>query len=67
VRLQLTLPAGASLVSGQPWAVSERLDPAGSLKGEWLVRARQGARLEAAATSNNAGRDRREIVLGGGR
>jgi len=68
VRLELELPAGASLVSGVRWVASERLEGAtGTLKGEWLVRAKKGERLGLLVFSNNAGKDRKEIVLGGGK
>jgi hypothetical protein len=68
VRLELELPSGASLVSGVRWVASERLEGAtGTLKGEWLVRAKKGEKLAVTVFSNNAGKDRKEIVLGGGK
>jgi hypothetical protein len=35
----------------------------GSLKGEWLVRAPQGAKITVDVLSQNAGADRREVTL----
>ncbi len=67
VRLQLELPPNAALVAGVPWVTSERLaGGAEALQGEWLVRADRGARLGVVVSSNNAGGDRKEIVLAGG-
>jgi hypothetical protein len=64
VRLEIGLPAGAALVSGNNRATSERL-VAGrdALKGEWLVRAGRGAKITLELHSQNAGADRREVVL----
>ena len=64
VRLKLTLPAGASLVSGRDQVMSERLTGGtGTLKGEWVVRAAPGARFVLEALSQNAGVDRQELSI----
>lgn len=64
VRLRLSLPSGAALVSGHNQASSERLMPgSGTLKGEWVVRAPRGARLVVEALSQNAGTDRKELTI----
>lgn len=68
VRLALELPKGGALVSGVPWVTSERLaGGAEALEGEWLVRAEKGERIGVTVASSNAGSDRKEIVLGGGK
>lgn len=64
VRLKLTLPSGATLVSGRDQAVAERLTGGtGTLKGEWLVQGTRGMRCALDVLSQNAGTDRREVVL----
>jgi hypothetical protein len=64
VRLKLTLPAGASLVSGNDQVASERLTGGtGTLQGEWVVRASRGARLAVEALTQNAGTDRKELSI----
>ena len=64
VRLELVLPAAATLVSGKTQVASERLTGGtGQLKGEWLVRAAKGTKLSFSLASQNAGSDRQEITL----
>jgi len=64
VRLKLTLPAGASLVNGNDQAFSERLTGGtGVLRGEWLVRSAQGAKLTVDVLTQNAGTGRQEVTL----
>ena len=64
VRLQLTLPSGATIISGRDQVASERLTGGtGTLKGEWLVRAPRGAKLTVDALSQNAGVSRQEVTL----
>lgn len=63
-RLVLSLPAGATLVQGSNRATSERMNGAGgTLKGTWLVNAAPGAKLTVSILTQNAGEDRKEVVL----
>lgn len=67
VRLTLKTGDGVELVTGFPSAVSERLEgTSGTLTGEWLVRARPGARIEVELITDNAGRDRKTVSVGKG-
>lgn len=64
VRLKMTMPSGVALVSGTDQAANERLTPGtGNFKAEWIVRGAAGARVTIDALSQNAGNDRKEIVL----
>lgn len=63
-RLVLTLPSGATLVQGSNRASSERINGSGgTLKGTWLVNAAPGAKLTISILTQNAGEDRKEVVL----
>jgi hypothetical protein len=67
VRLTLQTGQGVDLVTGYNFATSERLDgTTGTLKGEWLVRARPGARIVVDVTTDNAGRDQKTTTVGKG-
>ncbi len=68
VRLEIDLGDGAELVTGRRAKSSERLvGVTGTLKGEWLVRAKAGTSVEVAVLSEAAGNDRQTITLGGSR
>jgi hypothetical protein len=63
-RLVLTLPAGATLVQGTTRATSERMNGSGgTLKNTWLVNATAGAKVTVSILTQNAGEDRKEVVL----
>ncbi len=67
VRLEITLPDDVDLVTGHRWVTEERLDgEGGTMTAEWMVRV-QGSSTEIIvdAISDNAGHDRRTLVLGG--
>ncbi len=67
--VQLTLQTGkdVELVTGYPFAVSDRLEgTTGTLTGEWLVRANPGARIVVELTTENAGRDQKTATAGKG-
>jgi hypothetical protein len=67
--VQLTLQTGkdVELVTGYPFAVSDRLEgTTGTLTGEWLVRASPGARIVVELTTENAGRDQKTATAGKG-
>ncbi len=67
VRLTLQTGQGVELVNGYNFATSERLDgTTGTLTGEWLVRARPGARVVVDVTTDNAGRDQKTTPVGKG-
>jgi hypothetical protein len=67
VRLTLQTGQGVELVNGYNFATSERLDgTTGTLTGEWLVRARPGARVVVDVTTDNAGRDQKTTSVGKG-
>jgi hypothetical protein len=67
VRLTLQTGQGVDLVTGYNFATSERLDgTTGTLTGEWLVRARPGARVVVDVTTDNAGRDQKTTTVGKG-
>jgi hypothetical protein len=64
VRLELTLPAGASLMSGARWTNSERMTGSGAVfEANWIVRAPRGTKLNIGVFTPNAGNDAKEIVL----
>ncbi len=66
---RLTLQTGkdVELVTGYPFAVSDRLEgTTGTLTGEWLVRADPGARIVVELTTENAGRDQKTATAGKG-
>lgn len=63
-RLTVTLPTGAKLVQGNNRVSSERITGSGgTVKGTWLVDAPAGSRLTVSILTQNAGEDRREVVL----
>jgi hypothetical protein len=64
IRLGIALGAPGTAVPEHRAVTSDNLclDEA-PLSGEWTVRARKGTRITVAATSSNAGQDRREIEL----
>ncbi|HEX5715912.1 MAG TPA: M14 family zinc carboxypeptidase [Thermoanaerobaculia bacterium] len=67
VRLALKTGKDVELVTGYPFAASERLDgTTGSLTGEWLVRADPGAKIVIDLTTDNAGRDQKTATVGKG-
>ena len=64
VRLEVELPDGATLVTGQRWAAAERLaGSSGTIAASWLIRAESGARVTVRLTSQSAGRVSRSITL----
>ena len=66
-RLTLQTGQGVDLVNGYNFATSERLDgTTGTFTGEWLVRARPGARVVVDVTTDNAGRDQKTTTVGKG-
>jgi hypothetical protein len=67
VRLTLQTGGDVELVTGYPFAVSERLEgTTGTLTGEWLVRAKPGAEIAVDVTTDNAGHDRKTATAGKG-
>lgn len=67
VRLTLRTGKDVELVTGYPFAVSNRLEgTTGSLTGEWLVRADPGTKIVVDLTSDNAGRDQKTATVGKG-
>lgn len=67
VRLTLKTGDGVELVTGYPFAVSERLEgTTGTLTGTWLVEARPGAKIVIDLTADNAGRDQKTATVGKG-
>src|SRR6185436_6191505 len=67
VRLTLKTGEGVELVTGYPFAVSERLEgTTGTLEGAWLVQARPGAKIVVDLTTDNAGRDQKTAVVSRG-
>ncbi len=67
VRLTLKTGDGVDMVTGYPSATSDRLDgTTGTLTGEWLVRARPGAKIVVDLTTDNAGRDQKTTTVGKG-
>jgi hypothetical protein len=56
VRLELETGNGVELITGQPTKTSNRLEAqTGTLKAEWLVRAKPGATITVRAVTENAG------------
>ena len=56
---------GVELVTGYPFAVSERLEgTTGTLEGDWLVQARPGAKIVVDLTTDNAGHDQKTATVG---
>ncbi|HYN20787.1 MAG TPA: M14 family zinc carboxypeptidase [Thermoanaerobaculia bacterium] len=67
VRLTLQTGKEVELVTGYPFAVSERLEGiTGTFTGEWLVRAKPGAKIVVDLTTDNAGRDQKTATVGKG-
>ena len=67
VRLTLQTGKDVELVTGYPFAASERLEgTTGTLTGEWLVRANPGAKIVVDVTTDNAGRDQKTATVGKG-
>jgi hypothetical protein len=67
VRLTLQTGQGVDLVNGYNFATSERLDgTTGTFTGEWLVKARPGARIVVDVTTDNAGHDQKTTPVGKG-
>jgi hypothetical protein len=66
-RLTLQTGSGVEMVTGYPFATAERLEgTTGTLKGEWLVRARPGTKVVVDLTTDNAGRDQKTVTIGKG-
>lgn len=67
VRLELATGDGVELVTGYPFATADRLEgTTGTVEGEWLVRARPGARITVAVKSDHAGGDTETTTVGKG-
>ncbi|HEX4954667.1 MAG TPA: M14 family metallopeptidase [Thermoanaerobaculia bacterium] len=67
VRLRLQTGVDVEMVTGYPVAVADRLEgTSGTLTGEWLVRARPGAKIVVDVTTDNAGRDQKTVTVGKG-
>jgi hypothetical protein len=67
VRLGLQTGKGVELLTGYPFVTAERLEgTTGTLTGEWLVRADDGAKIVVDATTDNAGRDQKTTTVGKG-
>lgn len=63
-RLTLSLPSGSKLVQGNNRVTSERIaGSGGTLEATWLVSANAGDKLTIRILTQNAGEDRREVVL----
>ena len=63
-RLTITLPSGASLVQGNNRSANERIaGSGGTTKATWMVSATPGAKITVSILTQNAGEDRREVVL----
>jgi len=63
-RLTITLPSGASLVQGNNRSANERITGSGGTsKATWIVNATPGAKITVSILTQNAGEDRREVVL----
>lgn len=63
-RLTITLPSGASLVQGNNRSANERINGSGGTsKATWMVSATPGAKITVSILTQNAGEDRREVVL----
>lgn len=67
VRLALKTGEDVTLVTGYPFATTERLEgTTGTLAGEWLVRTEPGAKVVVDLTTDNAGRDQKTATVGKG-
>lgn len=67
VRMTLQTGQGVELVNGYNFATAERLDgTTGTFTGEWLVKARPGARIVVDVTTDNAGHDQKTTSVGKG-
>ncbi len=63
-RLTITLPSGANLVQGNNRSANERITGSGgTTKATWMVSATPGAKITVSILTQNAGEDRREVVL----
>jgi hypothetical protein len=67
VRMTLQTGQGVDLVDGYNFAVTERLEgTTGTFAGEWLVKARPGAKIVVDVATDNAGRDQKTLTVGKG-
>jgi hypothetical protein len=67
VRLTLKTGDGVEMVTGYPAVTSDRLEgTTGTLTGEWLVRARPGAKIVVDLATDSAGRDQKTTTVGKG-
>lgn len=67
VRLTLKTGEGVEMVTGYPAVTSDRLEgTTGTLTGEWLVRARPGAKIVVDLATDSAGRDQKTTTVGKG-
>ena len=67
VRLALKTGDGVEMVTGYPSVTADRLEgTTGTLMGEWLVRARPGAKIVIDLTTDSAGRDQKTTTVGKG-
>ena len=67
VRLALKTGDGVEMVTGYPSVTADRLEGStGTLTGEWLVRARPGAKIVVDLTTDSAGRDQKTTTVGKG-
>ncbi|HKV09088.1 MAG TPA: M14 family metallopeptidase [Thermoanaerobaculia bacterium] len=67
VRLVLETGQGVEMVTGYPAVTSDRLEgTAGTIQGEWLVRATPGATIAVQALSDNAGSARKTLTASKG-
>jgi hypothetical protein len=63
-RLTISLPSGATLVQGSKRSANERIAGSGGThKAEWMVNATPGTRVTVSILTQNAGEDRKEVVL----
>jgi hypothetical protein len=66
-RLTLQTGHGVDLVDGYNFAVAERLEgTTGTFSGEWLVKAKPGAKIVVDVATDNAGRDQKTTTVGKG-
>ena len=64
VRLVLQTGNGVEIVTGYPMVKAERLEgTSGTVKGEWLVRAKKGTTITIDVLTENAGNDRETAKL----
>jgi hypothetical protein len=67
VRMTLQTGQGVDLVDGYNFAVTERLEgTTGTFAGEWLVKAKPGAKVVVDVATDNAGRDQKSTTVGKG-